>query len=145
MARLLTQVLGTMSGSVGDIVFRRRGGRSYVSAHPSGYTPRTDAATVARKKQLKTAVEIAKNINSIPLLKADRKSTRLNSSHLVISYADFCVKQKTAPPFSRECCTSSVRGSCSVWRRSPPKLVFPARPCYLECPAWCAPRSESFF
>src|ERR1039457_6088141 len=94
MARLLTQVLGTMSGSVGDIVFRRRGGRSYVSAHPSGYTPRTDAATVARKKQFKTAVEIAKNINSIPLLKADRKSTRLNSSHLVISYADFCVKKK---------------------------------------------------
>src|SRR5664280_688130 len=70
MARLLTQVLGTMSGSVGDIVFRRRGGRSYVSAHPSGYTPRTDAATVARKKQFKTAVEIAKNINAIPLLKA---------------------------------------------------------------------------
>jgi hypothetical protein len=70
MARLLTQVLGTMSGSVGDIVFRRRGGRSYVSAHPSGYTPRTDAATVARKKQFKTAVEIAKNINSIALLKA---------------------------------------------------------------------------
>src|SRR5688500_19760746 len=24
----------------------------------------------------------------------DRKSTRLNSSHLVISYADFCLKQK---------------------------------------------------
>ena len=70
MARLLTQILGVMSGSVGDIVFRRRGGRSYVSAHPSGYTPRTDAATVARKKQFKTAVEIAKNINDIPLLKA---------------------------------------------------------------------------
>jgi hypothetical protein len=70
MARLLTQVLGVMSGSVGDIVFRRRGGRSYVSAHPSGYTPRTDAATTARKKQFKTALEIAKNINSIPMLKA---------------------------------------------------------------------------
>src|SRR5256885_11798455 len=26
---------------------------------------------------------------------ADRKSTRLNSSHLVISYAVFCLKQKT--------------------------------------------------
>ena len=70
MARLLTQILGVMSGSIGDIVFKRRGGRSYVSAHPSGYTSRTDAATVARKKQFKTAVEIAKNINSIPLLKA---------------------------------------------------------------------------
>src|SRR5256885_10688301 len=27
---------------------------------------------------------------------ADRKSTRLNSSHLVISYAVFCLKKKTA-------------------------------------------------
>src|SRR5256885_6946144 len=28
------------------------------------------------------------------LTKADRKSTRLNSSHLVISYAVFCLKKK---------------------------------------------------
>src|SRR5256885_9795241 len=27
--------------------------------------------------------------------RADRKSTRLNSSHLVISYAAFCLKKKT--------------------------------------------------
>src|SRR5256885_10018377 len=29
-----------------------------------------------------------------PLLGSDRKSTRLNSSHLVISYAVFCLKKK---------------------------------------------------
>src|SRR5256885_5076568 len=29
---------------------------------------------------------------------ADRKSTRLNSSHLVISYAVFCLKKKTIQP-----------------------------------------------
>src|SRR5258708_6422932 len=29
--------------------------------------------------------------------RADRKSTRLNSSHQIISYAVFCLKQKTAP------------------------------------------------
>src|SRR5256885_12009659 len=28
----------------------------------------------------------------------DRKSTRLNSSHLVISYAVFCLKKKSPPP-----------------------------------------------
>src|SRR2546426_3203134 len=28
----------------------------------------------------------------------DRKSTRLNSSHLVISYAVFCLKKKNGPP-----------------------------------------------
>src|SRR2546426_1264773 len=30
----------------------------------------------------------------------DRKSTRLNSSHLVISYAVFCLKKKKHPPKS---------------------------------------------
>src|SRR5256885_7087287 len=32
----------------------------------------------------------------LPRLLADRKSTRLNSSHLVISYAVFCLKKKHA-------------------------------------------------
>src|SRR2546426_4836490 len=31
----------------------------------------------------------------------DRKSTRLNSSHLVISYAVFCLKKKKSPTFYR--------------------------------------------
>src|SRR5690606_40114972 len=31
-----------------------------------------------------------------PQLTADRKSTRLNSSHVKISYAVFCLKKKTA-------------------------------------------------
>src|SRR2546426_2464556 len=31
----------------------------------------------------------------------DRKSTRLNSSHLVISYAVFCLKKKKKPPRHR--------------------------------------------
>src|SRR5256885_7682990 len=33
-------------------------------------------------------------ISEIQVLMADRKSTRLNSSHLVISYAVFCLKKK---------------------------------------------------
>src|SRR5256885_10417743 len=41
---------------------------------------------------------------------SDRKSTRLNSSHLVISYAVFCLKKKkitrTAQPASRPACTA---------------------------------------
>src|SRR5256885_5723013 len=31
----------------------------------------------------------------------DRKSTRLNSSHLVISYAVFCLKKKNSSPLRR--------------------------------------------
>src|SRR5256885_10865857 len=43
----------------------------------------------------------------------DRKSTRLNSSHLVISYAVFCLKKKNNIP-----CTSCST-SHSVLQRSP--------------------------
>src|SRR5256885_11679689 len=32
--------------------------------------------------------------NTSPRIRLDRKSTRLNSSHLVISYAVFCLKKK---------------------------------------------------
>src|SRR5688500_19858544 len=42
--------------------------------------------------------QIAKTVAANPnveSLMADRKSTRLNSSHLVISYAVFCLKKKT--------------------------------------------------
>src|SRR2546426_7776893 len=39
--------------------------------------------------------EIERALNDIPKVTgADRKSTRLNSSHLVISYAVFCLKKK---------------------------------------------------
>src|SRR5256885_3809270 len=41
---------------------------------------------------------------------ADRKSTRLNSSHLVISYAVFCLKKKN--PTCREYARQTVGGIC---------------------------------
>src|SRR5256885_2901428 len=40
---------------------------------------------------------------------ADRKSTRLNSSHLVISYAVFCLKKKKTPPTAAPMTRSSAR------------------------------------
>src|SRR6202522_138573 len=46
----------------------------------------------------------------------DRKSTRLNSSHLRISYAVFCLKKKTKPAQGRRC----------TWRE---RLRSPSAPC----------------
>src|SRR5256885_6025352 len=49
---------------------------------------------------------------------ADRKSTRLNSSHLVISYAVFCLKKKKiiyhyqCNPSTKHCCLKVP----SLWR-----------------------------
>src|SRR5205807_7786121 len=43
-----------------------------------------------------------------PKKKPDRKSTRLNSSHLVISYAVFCLKKKNREYFHTEVVTHSA-------------------------------------
>src|SRR2546426_1438172 len=48
------------------------------------------------------------------LLDADRKSTRLNSSHLVISYAVFCLKKKK----KKEARCSIARGNTTVRHNS---------------------------
>src|SRR3989442_6424639 len=40
---------------------------------------------------------------------ADRKSTRLNSSHVRISYAVFCLKKKKKTEISRKSCDSRRR------------------------------------
>src|SRR5258708_17778866 len=39
---------------------------------------------------------IEKALNGVKLTRSDRKSTRLNSSHQIISYAVFCLKKKKA-------------------------------------------------
>src|SRR5256885_4121167 len=39
--------------------------------------------------------EFDRHVLTLAALERDRKSTRLNSSHLVISYAVFCLKKKT--------------------------------------------------
>src|SRR5699024_11338034 len=47
-------------------------------------------AKVAKKAPRQIAEEIVNHLNK----EADRKSTRLNSSHVSISYAVFCLKKK---------------------------------------------------
>src|SRR5699024_11322905 len=48
---------------------------------------------VNHAKTSQEAIQIAKSIVGSSLVK-DRKSTRLNSSHVSISYAGFCLKKK---------------------------------------------------
>src|SRR5690349_24243249 len=42
-----------------------------------------------------TGITATGNIDELLALRPDRKSTRLNSSHVEISYAVFCLKKKT--------------------------------------------------
>src|SRR5256885_12686985 len=52
-------------------------------------------------------------------LTVDRKSTRLNSSHLVISYAVFCLKKKNQSPRSRSSPDRHNRTLCNHLGREP--------------------------
>src|SRR5436190_5546934 len=47
---------------------------------------------------------LAARIDRLPEREKDRKSTRLNSSHTVISYAVFCLKKNSARICVRGCC-----------------------------------------
>src|SRR5258705_8374028 len=50
--------------------------------------------------------------------KADRKSTRLNSSHLGISYAVFCLKKKKKKTSTHTTRTNSSKSKGTRWDRS---------------------------
>src|ERR1022692_3543028 len=49
----------------------------------------------------------------------DRKSTRLNSSHLVISYAVFCLKKKRHVKQPRQCADKHLDGRDRSFAREP--------------------------
>src|SRR2546426_1383457 len=66
-----------------------------------GRVPKDDARVAAYGDvdELNAAIGLARALDprdfADTLLQTDRKSTRLNSSHLVISYAVFCLKKKS--------------------------------------------------
>src|SRR2546426_4146146 len=70
------------------------------SRHLSGRQPGEPPPTLIDYLAHDALMIIDESHVTIPQLggmyKGDRKSTRLNSSHLVISYAVFCLKKKTS-------------------------------------------------
>src|SRR2546430_15780016 len=71
-----------------------------LSLHDALPIYRDDTGAKARKDQWKKLRGVGElNENAVPVMQsepaqADRKSTRLNSSHSQISYAVFCLKKK---------------------------------------------------
>src|SRR5256885_11957060 len=60
-----------------------------------GGIERRQAQQIARAHRRGAEPHVLRPLVLDDLLCLDRKSTRLNSSHLVISYAVFCLKKKT--------------------------------------------------
>src|SRR5437773_6222435 len=66
------------------------------SRHEEELRPALDdilRGTARRGKYI--VADMSRRAEADRLAKADRKSTRLNSSHITISYAVFCLKKKT--------------------------------------------------
>src|SRR4051795_10947265 len=72
------------------------------------------------------------------LFRSDRKSTRLNSSHTLISYAVFCLKKKNRRYHTRQTCASTTSpshgnaGLLMVGRLKSPKFFFFKNPATTE-------------
>src|SRR5256885_5412482 len=69
----------------------RRPPRSTLFPYTTLFRSSTTSARVVARRVLAASL---RRIVATGALAADRKSTRLNSSHLVISYAVFCLKKK---------------------------------------------------
>src|SRR2546426_6771467 len=65
------------------------------SSEADALVERGDEASLRQALELQADHEGAVEALAELLVDRDRKSTRLNSSHLVISYAVFCLKKKT--------------------------------------------------
>src|SRR5260221_8505421 len=72
-------------------LFRSMGARAGRDAREATTVAR-DAAAVATETTGASAAAVRNTETEVTM--ADRKSTRLNSSHTVISYAVFCLKKK---------------------------------------------------
>src|SRR5205807_7591585 len=78
--------------------------------------------------------KLQRKLSVLPAGNRDRKSTRLNSSHLVISYAVFCLKKKT----------SSDRRRPRFLRASLPSRTSPLRRHLLSSPIRSAAHSDLY-
>ena len=70
MAKLNKTILGKVSGALGDITFRQRNGKNFLSTRPGSFVPGQDPASVARRQKFALSIQLAKAINSISELKS---------------------------------------------------------------------------
>lgn len=69
MARIKKEILGKVSGTLGDLTFRQRNGKSYVSTRPISFRTSNDPASIERRSKFKLSVKLSQAIYSIDELK----------------------------------------------------------------------------
>ena len=75
-------------------------GSVVVNANPGDQMDKIKVTISLDDAHLEQIDQVTKQLQEagLEVEQTDRKSTRLNSSHLVISYAVFCLKKKKQPP-----------------------------------------------
>jgi hypothetical protein len=68
MANLNKQVLGRLSGSVGDLVFRQRHGVNYACTKPGPINAANDPASIERRNKFALTCRFSHQVNSVPYL-----------------------------------------------------------------------------
>ncbi len=69
MAELNKSVLGKVSGTVGDITFRQRGGKNVIGLRPRSFVPGEDIPSVERRARFALSAKLSQAINSIAPLR----------------------------------------------------------------------------
>src|SRR5690606_39334114 len=96
MAELLDRIKWAWTGSMAAAA-AERAGKAIEAADDlvqKGYPELVDGVLTAVESAREELRDTGGSPSLFRLLKTDRKSTRLNSSHVKISYAVFCLKKK---------------------------------------------------
>src|SRR5258708_9722631 len=83
-------------------LFRSHGGVREAEVPSLAGASVEQARELLQARGLLLALQAERADPKVPAGKIDRKSTRLNSSHQIISYAVFCLKKKTAQTYTHQ-------------------------------------------
>lgn len=87
MATLKKTILGRVSGTIGDVVFRNKHGRNFVSSKPASFRAPSDEESLARRERFKLNVKFAVAITSLLPLKEiwrAQKPARMSVQNFII-------------------------------------------------------------
>ncbi len=70
MAKLKKEILGKVSGSLGDLTFRQRKGKSIISTRPGSFIPGNDPESIARREKFRLLIKLSSTIYSFDELKS---------------------------------------------------------------------------
>lgn len=87
MAKLKKEILGKVSGAVGDVLFRTVNGKTVVGTKPSSFTPGNDQASLERRGRFSMANKLARHIHSIYQLRTlwkDITPAGLSSFNMIV-------------------------------------------------------------